>query len=146
MWPYNCLQFSKSCTKFSYESPINYAWNSVDRYICDSGKDDEMRNIQEVRLPIYIVIMKFYSFIFECLPRIASSALINHYQWYSLTPTKEPYGISSDSNFHHQRSHREIELGQILSSTPLFTPCNAGIDQLKRIKKDVWLKTWCWGD
>ena len=48
MWPYNCLQFSKGCTKFSYESPINYAWNSVDRYICDSGKDDEMRNIQEV--------------------------------------------------------------------------------------------------
>ena len=56
MWPYNCPQFSKGCTKFSYESPINYAWNSVDRYICDSGKDDEMRNIQEVRLLIYLIL------------------------------------------------------------------------------------------
>jgi len=49
MWPYNCPQFSKACTEFSYESPINYAWNSVDRYICDTGKDfNDVRDILEV--------------------------------------------------------------------------------------------------
>ena len=54
--------------------------------------------------------LKFiYLFIYECLPRIASSILMNCYQWGSClpceTPTKEPMELAVISNFHHRRPH-----------------------------------------
>ena len=54
----------------------------------------------------------FYNFIFiyESLPRIASSILMNCYQWGSYllfeTPTKEPMELAVVSKFHHWRPHR----------------------------------------
>ena len=61
--------------------------------------------ITELVLVLYekeslLIYLFIYLFIYECLPRIASSALMNCYQWVSClpceTPTKESYGISND--------------------------------------------------
>ena len=54
---------------------------------------------------------------FIYLPGIASSILVNCYQWGSClpfeTPTKAPMELAVVSNFHHRRPTREIKLGTI---------------------------------
>ena len=74
-----------------------------------------------------ICIYYNYIFIYECLPRKASSILINCYRWESFLscekPAKDPLELAVISNFHHWRSYvREEEGGGdfwILNSTPL---------------------------
>lgn len=44
MWPHNCLKYSVSVTEFHFESADKYNWNNLDRYICETEKENSQLN------------------------------------------------------------------------------------------------------
>lgn len=44
VWPHNCLKYSVSVTEFHFESADKYNWNNLDRYICETEKENSQLN------------------------------------------------------------------------------------------------------
>ena len=68
----------------------------------------------------FYTLILIYLFIYECLPRIVSSALMNCYQWGSClpceTPTKEPL-------YDNKIFEKKIYMFYMLFPNYLFLPC-----------------------
>ena len=92
---------------------VSFCWSIKYFVVCWIGEKNHTSGNSKTLLFVNMetVFNKFLLSIHVFLSRIASSILMNWYQWGSYLPwkipTKEPMKLAMISDSHHQRSHRE---------------------------------------